>query len=240
MQHTDTDRTGMGEADRTGGSGPKDRTPAPDWAQGLVEVGSPAELREIVGEAKPYVFGKTRTSLHPLDREWLAHSPLCFLATSGADGSLDVSPKGDPAGRLALVLDDRTLAIPDRPGNKRVDGFRNVLANPHVGLIFLLPGRGDTLRINGRARVLRDAPFFDRMTVGNHRPRLALLVEVDEVFHHCAKAFLRSRLWEAGSWRPEALPSRARISKALERPEEELAVLEEHYGPAYAERLYEE
>lgn len=179
-----------------------------------------------------------RDRLHPLDREWLARSPLCLVATAGADGSCDVSPKGDPAG-FALVLDDRTIALPERPGNKRMDGFRNILANPQVGLIFLLPGRGDTLRVNGRARIVREAPFFDRMTVRGHRPRLALQVEVEEVFHHCSKAFLRSGTWDPDSWRPSALPSRARISKALERPGDPLEVLEQHYGPAYARRLYE-
>ncbi|MCF6522488.1 pyridoxamine 5'-phosphate oxidase family protein [Streptomyces sp. JJ36] len=204
-----------------------------DW----VEVASEAELREIVGEPAPHTAHKTRTSLHALDREWLAHSPLCLVATSAPDGTCDVSPKGDPAG-FAKVLDDRTLVLPDRPGNKRVDGFRNVLANPHVGLVFLLPGRGDTLRVNGRARLLRDAPFFDEMTVRNHRPKLALLVEIEEVFHHCSKAFLRSRTWEPESWRPDALPGRARLAKALDRPEDSLVFLEEYYGPRYAERLY--
>ena len=100
-----------------------------------------------------------------------------------------------------------TLAIPDRPGNKRVDGFLNVLANPHVGLVFLIPGRGDTLRVNGSARLLRDAPFFDDMVVKGNRPALALLVEVEEVFFHCAKAFLRSQLWKPETWNPYKIVS---------------------------------
>ncbi|MEV1009710.1 pyridoxamine 5'-phosphate oxidase family protein [Streptomyces sp. NPDC049881] len=202
------------------------------------DVTSEAELRELVGEPAPYTRDKTRTALHALDRAWLARSPFCLIATSGADGSCDVSPKGDPPG-FALVLDDRTLAIPDRPGNKRLDGLRNVLANPRVGLVFLIPGRGDMLRVNGRARIVREAPFFDRMTVRGNRPRLALVVEAEEIFHHCAKAALRSDLWAPETWRPDALPSRARISKALERPDDALELLEEHYGPGYAEHLYE-
>lgn len=205
---------------------------------GLVEVGSEAEVREVIGEPLPRVAAKVRTSLHPLDRQWLARSPLCLLATSGADGSCDVSPKGDPAGRLAHVLDDTTLAIAERPGNRRVDGFLNVLANPHVGLVFLVPGRGDTLRVNGRARLVRQAPFFDDMVVRGHRPVLALLVDVEEVFFHCSKAFLRARAWQPETWDAGELPSRAEIAKALERPGDSLEELERYYGPGYADGIY--
>lgn len=202
-----------------------------------VDVTSETELRAIVGEPHRHAVYKTRTALHPLDREWLAHCSLCLIATSGADGTCDVSPKGDPPG-FVHVLDDTTLAIPDRPGNRRVDGLRNILGNPHVGLAFLLPGRGDTLRVNGRARIVREAPFLDEMVVRDHRPDLALVVEIDEVFHHCSKAFLRSGTWKPETWTPQSVPSRARIAKALDRPEDSLEFLEEYYGPTYAERLY--
>ena len=123
------------------------------------------------------------------------------------------------------MLDDTTIAIPERPGNRRVDGYRNVLANPHVGLIFLIPGRGDTLRINGRARLVADAPFFDAMVVKGHRPLLALVVEIEEIFHHCAKAFLRSRLWQPETWSRRGAQPRPVIAKALERPEASLEEL---------------
>jgi uncharacterized protein len=204
---------------------------------GFAQITSETELRELVGQPLPRVVDKVRTRLHDEHRLWLARSPFCLIATAGPDGGCDVSPKGDPPG-FALVLDDTTLAIPDRPGNKRVDGFLNVLANPHVGLVFLIPGRGDTLRINGRARLLRDAPFFDRMVVRNHRPGLVLMVEVEEVFFHCAKAFLRSRLWDPETWDPDAVPSRAQIAKRLERPEDPIEELERYYGEAYAKGLY--
>ncbi|MBA0050579.1 pyridoxamine 5'-phosphate oxidase family protein [Streptomyces sp. AJS327] len=206
-------------------------------AAGTEEVTSEAELRELMGEPRRHAALKTRTVLHTLDREWLARSPLCLIATSAADGSCDVSPKGDPPGFTA-VLDEHTLAIPERPGNKRMDGFRNILSNPRVGLIYLVPGRGDTLRINGSARIVREAPFLDQLVVRGHRPRLALLVRVEEVFFHCSKAFLRSDTWKPESWHPEELPSRAGISKALERVDEPLEVLEEYYGPGYADSLY--
>ncbi len=201
-------------------------------------VSDEAQLREIVGTPIPRVADKVRTTLHELDRAWLGTSPMCLVATSAADGTCDVSPRGDPPGFVAHVIDDRTIAIPDRPGNRRVDGFRNVLENPQAGLIFLIPGRGDSLRINGRATLVRDAPFFDEMVVGGNRPRLALVVEVAEVFYHCSKAFLRAALWKPETWQPGAVSSRAAIAHALESTEETLAELEQYYGPSYADRLY--
>ncbi len=198
-----------------------------------------AALEELVGVPKPAAADKVRPSLHELDRRWLAASPMVLVATAGADGGCDVSPRGDPPGST-LVLDERTIAIPDRPGNRRVDGFRNILENPHVGLIYLVPGRGDTLRINGTAELLDDAPFFDEMLVKGHRPRLVVLVHVEEVFFHCSKAFLRSALWDPATWAPDGPPSRAKIAKALERPGDALADLEAYYGPSYADLIYRE
>jgi hypothetical protein len=203
----------------------------------FTEITSVEELADVVGVPERHTANKVRPSLHELDRQWLAESPFCLLATAAADGTCDVSPKGDPPG-FTLVLDDSTIVVPDRRGNRRVDGFHNVLSNPHVALLYLVPGRTDTLRINGRARLLRDGPFFDRMTVKGHRPRLALLVEVEEVFYHCSKSFMRSHLWHPESWRPEAVPPRPLISKTLERTDASMADLEHHYGPRYAEQLY--
>jgi PPOX class probable FMN-dependent enzyme len=204
---------------------------------GLVEITSEDELLELLGPPTPRDAGKVRTSLHKHDKQWLKASPFCLVATAAADGSCDVSPKGDPAG-FTLVLDDTTIAIPERPGNRRADGFHNVLSNPHVGLLYMIPGRGDTLRINGRARLVRDAPFFDQMVVKGHRPQLALMIHIEEVFYHCSKSFLRSALWKPETWAPQAAPSRAQIAKSLERPEESLGELERYYGPQYGSRLY--
>jgi uncharacterized protein len=190
----------------------------------MVEIVSEAELRELLGEPGRRAATKDRPALQGIDREWLAASPFCVIATAAADGTCD--------------LDDSTIAIPDRPGNRRVDGFRNVLANPHVGLAFMVPGRGETLRINGRARLIREAPFFDDMIVKGHRPTLALLVEIEQVFFHCAKAFMRSGLWQPETWNPTALPSTACITKSVQHTEETLEELEQYYGPAYAGRLY--
>jgi uncharacterized protein len=206
-------------------------------ADAMREITSEAELRELLGTPAARVLTKERTALHERDREWLAASPFCLVATAGADGSCDVSPKGDPPG-FTRVLDDTTIAIPDRYGNRRADGFRNILTNPHVGLIYLIPGRKETLRINGRARLIREASFFDQMIVKGHRPDLALLVEIEQIFFHCMKAFMRSQLWEPQSWAPDALPSHAQLVKSVQHTEETLAELERYYGPSYAKGLY--
>jgi PPOX class probable FMN-dependent enzyme len=204
---------------------------------GVDEITTEAELRDVLGEPLPRVAAKDRPALDEIDRQWLAASPFCLVATSGPDGTCDVSPKGDPPG-FTVVLDDRTIALPERSGNRRADGFRNILANPHVGLIYLLPGRDDTLRVMGRARLVRDAGLLDRMVVRGSRPLLALVVEVEQVYYHCAKAFMRSALWDPATWRPDALPSRARIAQVQDRPDESLAELEHYYGPGYAAALY--
>jgi PPOX class probable FMN-dependent enzyme len=202
-----------------------------------VPITSAEELEAIVGTPLPAAANKSRTRLHDVDRAWLAAAPLAFVATSDEHGALDVSPKGDPGG-FVTVLDDATIALPERPGNRRADGFHNILRNPRIGLIFVIPGRGDTLRINGRATVVRDAPFLGDMVVRGHRPALAVLVDIEEVFFHCSKAFLRSKAWQPDTWTPEAAPRRAVIAQAVERQGESLDALDEYYGPRYAEGIY--
>jgi len=202
-----------------------------------VPVSSEAELRDLLGEPAARSVTKERPRLHQRDREWLAASPFCLIATADADGRCDVSPKGDPPG-FTYIIDDRTIAVPDRPGNRRADGFRNVLANPYAGTIYLVPGRADTLRINGRARLLRDAPFFDEMIVKGNRPRLALVIDIETIFFHCAKAFMRSKLWRPETWHPDVLPPHATIVKDVQDTPETLAELQRYYGPSYENLLY--
>lgn len=201
------------------------------------EVTSVEELRAIVGEPDPMVAKKVKDRLSPVQCEWLAHSPLGFVATTDALGRVDVSPKGDPPG-FVHVIDETTIAIPERPGNNRVDGYLNVLQNPHVGTVFLIPGRGDTLRINGTARILCDADYFDAMMVKGKRPILALEVRVEEVFFHCAKAFLRSDAWDPSTWNPTAVPSVAHLARAI-RTEWTQGQIDEYYSEANTRaRLY--
>lgn len=204
------------------------------------EITTADELTALLGEPSARARDKGRPALLDVDRDWLAASPFCVMATSDAEGRCDASPKGDPAGSLVHVVDDRTIALAERPGNRRADGYRNILANPHVGLNFLIPGRGDTLRVNGRARLVTDAPFFDEMVVKGHRPILAVVVDVEDVFFHCAKAFLRSKIWDPETWDPDgAVPRRAVVAEAVEPDGRSLAELDAYYAPeSYGRGLY--
>lgn len=215
-------------------------TTAPGRTATWTEIETVDELVELLGEPGERAATKARPALLDVDRAWLAASPFCVMATAGADGTCDASPKGDPPGRLVHVIDDRTIALAERPGNRRADGYRNILTNPHVGLDFLIPGRGDTLRINGRARLVGDAPFFDDMAVEGHRPVLAVVVEIDELFFHCAKAFLRSGLWKPETWDPDAVvPRRAVIAAEVEPAGMTVEQLDDYYAPeSYARGLY--
>lgn len=197
-------------------------------------------LVDLLGEPVERAANKSRPALLKVDREWLAASPFCVMATSNDQGRCDASPKGDPAGKLVHVIDDRTIALAERPGNRRADGYRNILLNPHIGLNFLIPGRGDTLRVNGRARLVSDAPFFDEMVVKGHRPLLAVVVEIEDLFFHCAKAFLRSQLWQPESWDPEArVPRRAVIAREVEPNGMTVEQLDDYYRPEnYGKALY--
>jgi PPOX class probable FMN-dependent enzyme len=151
-------------------------------------------------------------------RKLIAASPFVAIATSGPDG-LDCSPKGDSAG-FVHVLDDRTLAIPDRPGNNRIDGFHNIVRDPRIALLFLIPGVGETLRVNGRAAISIDPDLLQRFAVNGKLPRSVLLVHVETAFYHCAKAIVRSKLWdEASKVDRKSLPTTGAILAELSHGE---------------------
>jgi len=201
-------------------------------------VGSETELRELVGTPASRSVLKERKELDHHDRAFIALSPFVVLATSGEGGRCDVSPKGDAPG-FVRVLDATRLVIPDRPGNKRLDGMLNLLANPHVGLIFLIPGRQETLRVNGRAWVTRDPALLEPCAVQGKAPLLAIGVEVEQVFVHCPKAFLRSGFWTPEGWpAPDALPSMACVLFEQIKPEGVTMQEYEHDIAEGQKRLY--
>jgi PPOX class probable FMN-dependent enzyme len=163
------------------------------------ELRTEAELREFVSEPSQAIAEKAIDHVDAESARFLAASPFFLLATTAADGSCDVSPRGDPPGSV-LVVDERTLAFGDRKGNRRLDSMTNILQRPRVGMLFLVPGVGDTLRVNGPARIVAEAPYLPRLTVAGVTPQLAIEVRVEELFLHCSKAFARSALWDPASW----------------------------------------
>ena len=161
----------------------------------LTTIRDEEELRRLLGEPSDLVRAKVGDRLNELTRQFVDRSPFVLLATSSPDGTCDVSPRGDPSG-FVRVLDEQTLILPERPGNRLADSLRNILANPRVGLIFVVPGVGDTLRVNGRATLVTDDELLAPSAVDGKVPKLGILVHADEVFTHCSKAFLRSQLWD--------------------------------------------
>jgi PPOX class probable FMN-dependent enzyme len=181
----------------------------------MPEITTAAELSAFLGEPTNLVRAKVVDRLNDLTRRFVDLSPFMLLATSSGDGSCDVSPRGDPAG-FVHVLDERTLLVPERPGNRLADSLRNILGNPHVGLLFLIPGVGETLRVNGRARIVTDADVLQPLAVDGKAPKLGLLVDVDQVFTHCPKAFMRSELWNPETFADSSdLPSPGAIHRSL-------------------------
>ncbi|NQX46073.1 pyridoxamine 5'-phosphate oxidase family protein [Paenibacillus tritici] len=200
---------------------------------------SEQELRELLGYPSEVVKRKSIRHLDQHCRDYIAMSPLLFLSTADEHGSCDVSPRGDAPGSV-LVLDDGHLVIPERPGNRRMDSLLNILANPNIGLIFIIPGLEETLRINGQAYVIRDEPILERMKARDKRPMLGIGVKVEECYMHCAKAFKRSQAWDPATWPAEAaLPSApAIIADHVNSPEFTVEVVRQGIQESYEKRLY--
>jgi PPOX class probable FMN-dependent enzyme len=197
-----------------------------------------AGLRALIGEPGERARRKQLPAIDKYAREFIARSPMAMLATTGGNGSSDVSPRGDGPG-FVIVLNDRQIAIPERPGNRRADSYTNILQNGGVGLLFLIPGMEETLRVNGRAQLVQDAPWFSDMMVQGKRPLLAIVVDVEEVYFHCAKAFRRSRLWDAETWPDRSmLPTLGQILKDQVNLEKSVAELDCDLEEAYAKTMY--
>jgi len=158
-----------------------------------------SDLRAVYGDASEIARKKQLAKLDTHSRNFLSKSPFVVIGSQDGMGLGDATPKGDAPG-FTLVLDDTTIAIPDRPGNNRLDTWENVIRNPAVGLLFLIPGMQETLRINGRGRLTIDPDLCERLAMNGRPAKAALVVETDEVYMHCAKAFMRSNLWKPDSW----------------------------------------
>jgi hypothetical protein len=196
-----------------------------------------AELREVLGgEPTELVRNKIADRLNPLTRQFVERSPFIVVATGRPDGGLDVSPRGDPAG-FVRILDERTLLLPDRPGNKLADTLTNLLEDDRIALLFLIPGVNDTFRINGRARIVDDPELLVPSAVDGKEPRLGILVEVEEAYTQCPKALLRSELWnpERHVDRSE-LPTSGEILRSTADPELDIDEYEEARGERYRRR----
>jgi len=174
-----------------------------------------AELRAVIGVPQPQAGLKIVDRLNDQTRRFVERSPFVCLATADAALHCDVSPRGDPPG-FVRILDERTLLIPERPGNRLADALRNILANPHIGLLFIVPGIDDTLRVNGRATLTTDAALLAPCAVEGQVPRLGILVDIDEAYTQCPRAFLRGRVWDPASFaEPAELPTAGEVLRAI-------------------------
>jgi PPOX class probable FMN-dependent enzyme len=201
-------------------------------------VTSEAELREVLGYPGDKATAKVVRVIDEYSRRFIAASPFLLIGSVAAGGLVDVSPKGDPAG-FVKVLDETTLAIPDRLGNARLDTFRNILANPDVGLIFLIPGITYTLRVSGKAMIVRDAELRQEMAVGGKAPAHAIVVEVEQVLTHCPKCMVRSGLWQPEKWPdPSTVPTFAETLAAHARLADTLDELSELLDRDVRDKLY--
>ena len=169
-------------------------------------IDSVAKLRAVFRPPRARSGLKVLDHLDVHCRNFLALSPLCVISSSRADGRADASPRGDLPGSLAHVLDDKTLLLPDRPGNRQLDTLTNLVERPHVGLVFFVPGWNETLRINGRVEIVNEPEFLTPLAVRGKLPILVLKVAVEQAYLHCAKALIRARIWE-----PEARVERSRF-----------------------------
>ena len=199
-------------------------------------VTSEERLREIIGAPSDLIVAKVADRLNDLTRQFVECSPFVCVATCRPDGGLDISPRGDPAG-FVRILDNRRLLIPERPGNRLADTLTNLLADPRIGLLFLIPGVGDTFRINGRAEIVDDPELLAPCAVEGRAPRLGVVVSIEEAFTHCPKAFIRSDLWNPERHVDRSdLPSSGAILRAVADSDLDVGTYEEERAERYARR----
>src|SRR5687768_13476080 len=199
-------------------------------------IESQAALRELLGEPLEIVRAKVADRLNPLTRAFIERSPFAMLATADAHGNCDVSPRGDPAG-FVRILDDVTLLIPERPGNRIADSLRNILQNPHVGLFFIVPGVTETFRVNGRAMLTTDRALLEPCAVEGKVPKLGILVDIEQAYTHCSKAFLRAEFWNPARFVDRSeLPSNGEIHRELKGESFDVEAYDVERAERYARR----
>ena len=198
------------------------------------------QLRTIYKTPRP-TDGSIRKELKALDghsRSFIGKSPFVLIGSSDGAGNADVTPKGDRPGFTA-VLDDRTIAIPDRPGNNRLDTLENIIRNPSIGLLFLIPGKNETLRLNGDARITVDAALRERLSVDGKEPQSVVLVTVKAAYMHCAKAFMRSELWQPQSWPDrKSIPTLGEILRDQMAVDQSAAETDRRLDEAYKQSMW--
>lgn len=203
---------------------------------GARTIETEAELREVIGSPSQVVASKIADRLNDLTRQFIEHSPFVCVATARPDGGLDVSPRGDPAG-FVRILDEQTLLLPDRPGNKLADTLTNLFDDDRIALLFLIPGVGDSFRVNGRATVVQDEELLADSAVEGKVPQLGILVRIEEAYTQCSKALIRSDLWNPEKHiEREELPSSGAILKSIADPDFDAEQYDRERAERYARR----
>ena len=201
-------------------------------------VKSATEVSNILGSMNPNQEFKIIDHIDEHCRAWIEKSPFVVICTYDAEGKVDVSPKGDPPG-FVTILDEKTLAIPDRLGNRRADTFHNILQTSRIGLMFVVPKRGEVVRVSGTAEIVVDPPLLNAMAVNGRAPQLATLVRVEEAFYHCGKAMIRSRMWQPDEWGDiDGIPSYAQALIDHANPPETVEEMQEKIDNNERNRLY--
>jgi PPOX class probable FMN-dependent enzyme len=202
----------------------------------LSAVRDESGLRAVIGSPNELVVRKIKDRLNPLTRQFIERSPFVCVATASSDGGLDVSPRGDPAG-FVRILDEQTLLMPDRPGNRIADTLTNLLDDPRIALLFLIPGVGETFRVNGRARIVDDPELLEPCAIDGKVPSLGLLITIEEAYTQCPKAFVRSDLWNPDNHVDRSeLPSAGEIMRSLTDPDFDAEEYDRERTERYARR----
>nr|WP_315487725.1 pyridoxamine 5'-phosphate oxidase family protein [uncultured Rhodoferax sp.] len=212
-------------------------TPSTNHPRTTQVIETETQLRALIGEPAALTCAKITNSLNVKTRLFIERSPFICIATSDRDGNCDLSPRGDPVG-FVRILDDRTLLIPERPGNRIADSLRNILANPHIGVLFFVPGVSDTFRVNGKATLTVDAQLLAPSAVEGKSPALGILIDIDQAYTQCSKAFLRSHFWDPTLHiSPKTMPTGGEIHRAIQGDQFDAQQYDKERDERYRQRV---